>query len=108
MMTQTIRHRMASLAAVVLVFGGSQSLRAAEQVKVDVALADLEFRVHLPSVGVLDWQSFDHAVNVGYRHARKVLEAISAEELALYQPAVTRRATIASQAPAASVDFALP
>ena len=72
------------------------------------ALADLEFRVHLPSVGVLDWQSFDHAVNVGYRHARKVLEAISAEELALYQPAVTRRATIASQAPAASVDFALP
>lgn len=38
MMTQTIRHTMASLAAVVLVFGGSQSLRAAEQVKVDVAL----------------------------------------------------------------------
>jgi NTE family protein len=72
------------------------------------ALADLEFRVHLPSVGMLDWQAFDHAVNVGYRHAKKVLEAISSEELALYQPPVMRRAAVAPEAPAATVDFALP
>ncbi|HEX5635009.1 MAG TPA: patatin-like phospholipase family protein, partial [Gemmatimonadales bacterium] len=70
------------------------------------ALADLEFRVHLPSVGILDWRSFDHAVNVGYRHACKVLEAISPEELALYQPRAPRRAPAA--APASALDLALP
>ena len=40
MMTQTIRHTVSLLAAVCLVFAGAQSLRAAEQVKVDVALAN--------------------------------------------------------------------
>ena len=69
-------------------------------------LADLELRIHLPSVGMLDWQAFDHAVNVGYRHASKVLEAISPEELALYQPRAPRRAVAAT--PASEVDFALP
>jgi hypothetical protein len=58
-------------------------------------------------VGILDWQSFDHAVNVGYRHATKVLEAVSPEELALYQPRVVRRPAAAEE-PAASVDYALP
>jgi NTE family protein len=71
------------------------------------ALADLEFRVHLPSVGILDWSSFDHAVNVGYRHATKVLDAISPEELAFYQPRVVRQPAAAA-APLASVDYALP
>ena len=55
------------------------------------AIADLEFRVNLPSVGILDWNAFEHAVNVGYRHACRTLEAISEDELALYrvrQPAV--------------------
>jgi NTE family protein len=70
------------------------------------SLADLEFRVHLPSVGILDWQSFDHAVNVGYRHATKVLDAISPEELTLYQPRAPRRAPVEPAEP--TVDYALP
>lgn len=69
------------------------------------ALADLEFRIHLPSVGILDWQALDHAVNVGYRHATKVLDAITPEELALYQPRMPRHA---APAPTPSVDYALP
>ena len=46
---------------------------------------DLEFRLNLPSVGILDCQSFDHAVGVGYRNAAKTLAAMSQEELAAYR-----------------------
>jgi hypothetical protein len=36
-------------------------------------------------VGLLDWQSFDHAVNVGHQLAAKKLAAMSREELAPYR-----------------------
>ena len=73
------------------------------------ALADLEFALHLPSVGILDWRAFDHSVNVGYRHACKVLAAISPEELSLYQPrGQWRQQPAAAPAPTVEVDFALP
>ena len=64
------------------------------------SISDLEFRVNLPSVGILDWGSFEHAVNVGYRHACRTLEAISEDELALYRV----RQAVHLTAPAAEVD----
>lgn len=99
------KYRVPSLMSILM---NATTLSSAARERGSESMADLEFELNLPSVGILDWQAFDHVVNVGYRHALKVLDAISPEELALYQPRAARRATVPPTAPAAEVDFALP
>jgi NTE family protein len=78
------KYRVPSLMAILMnatkLYGASREAAAA-------ARADLEFRINLPSVGILDWHAFDHAVDVGYRHAAKVLAAMPPEALAPFRGA---------------------
>ena len=83
------KYRVPSLMSILM---NATMLSSAAREQSAEAMADLEFTLHLPSVGILDWQSFDHVVNVGYRHALKVLEAMSPEELAPYRVRPPRRA----------------
>lgn len=81
----TGRRRQFRVPALMTILMNSTTLASAAREPVASSLADLEFRPNLPSVGLLDWQSFDHAVNVGYQQASKVLAAMSREELAPYR-----------------------
>jgi NTE family protein len=61
------------------------TLYSASREQFSESMTDLEFKLHLPSVGILDWHAFDHAVDVGYRNAAKTLAAMPREELAPYR-----------------------
>ena len=82
------KYRVPSLMSILM---NATMLSSAAREQSAETIADLEFTLHLPSVGILDWQSFDHVVNVGYRHACKVLGAMSAEELSPYRVRPPRR-----------------
>lgn len=76
------KYRVPSLMSILM---NATTLSSTARAEGPEAIADLEFRVNLPSVGILDWNAFEHAVNVGYRQACRTLEAISEDELALYR-----------------------
>jgi NTE family protein len=63
------------------------TLVSASRERFSESMADLEFKLSLPSVGILDWHAFDHAVSVGHKNAAKVLAAMPPEELAAYRAA---------------------
>jgi NTE family protein len=63
------------------------TLVSASRERFSESMTDLEFRLSLPSVGILDWHAFDHAVSVGHKNAAKVLAAMPPEELAAYRAA---------------------
>jgi NTE family protein len=46
------------------------------------AAADLIFRPPTAQIDLLDWQSFDRVVDIGYRHARQVLDGLKDQPLA--------------------------
>lgn len=48
-------------------------------------LTDLCFNPDLRGVGMLDWRKFDHAVDIGYQHAKSVLAAMTSEQLAPFR-----------------------
>jgi NTE family protein len=62
------------------------TLYSASREQFSESMTDLEFKLHLPSVGILDWHAFDHAVDVGYRNAARTLAAMPREELATLRP----------------------
>jgi NTE family protein len=95
------KYRVPSLMSILM---NATTLSSTAREQSSEAIADLEFTLHLPSVGILDWHAFDHVVNVGYRHACKVLEAISPEELSLYRPRPLRRPVPAALAEAVAAD----
>lgn len=76
------KYRVPSLMSILM---NATTLYSASREQVAESLADLAFRINLPSVGILDWHAFDHAVNVGYRHASKTLAAMTGEQLAPYR-----------------------
>lgn len=76
------RYRVPSLMSVLM---NATTLYSASREQIAASMTDLEFRINLPSVGILDWHAFDHAVDVGYRNARKTLEAMSGDQLAPYR-----------------------
>ena len=49
------------------------------------AITDLNIKLNLRSVGLLDWHKFDYAVNVGYKRTCKQLAAMTPEQLAPYK-----------------------
>ena len=76
------KYRVPSLMSILM---NTTSLYSASREQVAESLTDLSFKLNLQSVGLLDWHAFDHAVNVGYKHARKTLEAMPHEQLAPYR-----------------------
>jgi len=78
------KYRVPSLMATLT---SAATLYSASRERFSESLTDLEFRLSLPSVGILDWRAFDHAVGVGYRNAAKTLAAMPQEELAPYRAA---------------------
>ena len=83
----TGRRRQFRIPTLMAILMNATTLASASREPVASSLVDLEFRPNLPSVGLLDWQSFDHAVNVGYQLAAKKLAGMSREELAPYRDA---------------------
>ncbi|MCM2329277.1 MAG: patatin-like phospholipase family protein [Lysobacter sp.] len=75
------KYRVPSLMSTLM---NATTLYSASREQYSGSLTDLEFRLNLPSVGILDWHAFDHAVSVGYRNASKALAAMAPEELAAY------------------------
>lgn len=61
------------------------TLYSASRERFSESMTDLEFKLHLPSVGILDWHAFDHAVDVGYRNAARTLAEMPREELAPFR-----------------------
>lgn len=80
----TGRRRQFRVPGLLSILMNSVTLASASREAEESTRADLEFRLNLPSVGLLDFQSFDHAVKVGYEHAARHLAAMSREELAPY------------------------
>lgn len=78
------KYRVPSLMATLM---DATTLYSASRERFSESMTDLEFRLSLPSVGILDWQAFDHAVDVGYRNAAKTLAALPQEELAAWRGA---------------------
>jgi NTE family protein len=76
------KYRVPSLMSILM---NAATLYSASREQAAQSLVDLEFRLNLPSVGILDWHAFDHAVSVGYKHASKTLAAMSQDELAKYR-----------------------
>jgi NTE family protein len=76
------KYRVPSLMSILM---NATTLYSASRAQVAQSQVDLEFRFSLPSVGILDWHAFDHAVDVGYRNAHKALAAMPHEQLALYR-----------------------
>jgi NTE family protein len=76
------KYRVPSLMSTLM---NANTLYSASRERFSESMTDLEFKLNLPSVGILDWQAFDHAVDVGYRNAAKVLAAMPPEELAPYR-----------------------
>jgi NTE family protein len=76
------KYRVPSLMSIMM---NAMTLNSAAREQGADSMADLEFRINLPSVGVFDWHAFEHAVDVGYRHAGKVLREMPAHELAAFR-----------------------
>ena len=76
------KYRVPSLMSTLM---NATTLYSASREQYSESLTDLEFKLSLPSVGILDWHAFDHAVSVGYRNASKALAAMAPEELAAYR-----------------------
>jgi NTE family protein len=76
------KYRVPSLMATLM---NAATLYSASRERFSESMTDLEFKPSLPSVGILDWQAFDHAVSVGYKNAVKTLAAVPQDELAAFR-----------------------
>jgi NTE family protein len=83
----TGRRRQFRIPTLMAILMNSTTLASASREPIASSLVDLEFTPNLPSVGLLDWQSFDHAVKVGHQLAAKKLAGMTREELAPYRGA---------------------
>lgn len=78
------KYRVPSLMATLM---NAATLYSASRERFSESMTDLEFKLTLPSVGILDWQAFDHAVGVGYKNAARTLAEMPQDELAAYRAA---------------------
>lgn len=76
------RYRLPTLGAVLMGTTILYSESRREQARRSV---DIYLNPELAGVGLLDWKAFDRIVELGYQHARNVLESLPQHELALYR-----------------------
>lgn len=76
------KYRLPSLMQILM---NTTTLYSASREHVAEAITDLNIKLNLRSVGLLEWHKFEYAVNVGYRRARKQLAALTSEQLAAYK-----------------------
>ena len=78
----TGRRRKYEVPSLMSILMNTSMLYSASREHAAEALVDLEFKLVLRSVGMLDWHKAEHAINLGYKRARKMLQAMTPEQLA--------------------------
>jgi NTE family protein len=76
------KYRVPSLMQILM---NTTTLYSASREHAAEAMTDLNIKLNLRSVGLLDWHKFDYAVKVGYKRAHKQLSAMTPEQLAPFK-----------------------
>ena len=79
------KHRLPGLGGILMgttiLYSSSRRQQARQSV-------DIYFNPDFGRLGLMEWKAFDRIVEIGYQHAKEVLSAMSAEELAPYRDEV--------------------